>query len=77
MKLGYLGLDENHTQADGSRLDRLLLGFLRIYGECCTGEEPAQCQNWLRQASRFWTDIWRRGRIPACGCFHFKALKDW
>ena len=37
VQLGYLGLDENHTQADGSRLDRLLLGYLRLYRECCAG----------------------------------------
>jgi hypothetical protein len=48
MQLGYLGLDENHTQADGSRLDRLLLGYLRLYRECCAGSNPAQCQSWLR-----------------------------
>ena len=77
MKLGYLGLDENHTQADGSRLDRLLLGFLRIYGECCTGEEPAQCQNWLRQASRFLDGYLEKGENTSLRLFHFKALKDW
>lgn len=75
--LGYLGLDENHTQADGSRLDRLLLGFLRFYGECCAGEEPAQCQSWLRQASRVLDEYLEKRQSASLRLFYFKALKDW
>lgn len=77
MQLGYLGLDENHTQADGSRLDRLLLGYLRLYRECCAGSNPAQCQSWLRQSSRILDEYLEKRKSTSLRLFYFKALKDW
>ena len=77
MQLGYLGLDENHTQADGSRLDRLLLGYLRLYRECCAGSSPAQCQSWLRQSSRILDEYLEKRKNTSLRLFYFKALKDW
>ena len=77
IQFGYLGLDKDHTQVDGSRLDRLLLGYLKLYRECCAGSEPAQCQNWLRQASRFLDDYLEKQGNTSLRLFYFKALKDW
>ena len=77
VQLGYLGLDENHTQADGSRLDRLLLGYLRLYRECCAGSNPAQCQSWLRQSSRILDEYLEKRKSTSLRLFYFKALKDW
>lgn len=47
---GYLPLSMAHTQVDGSCLDRLLLGFLSLYEECCTGMDPEDCDRWFREA---------------------------
>ena len=77
VQLGYLGLDENHTQADGSRLDRLLLGYLRLYRECCAGYNPAQCQSWLRHSSRILDEYLEKRKSTSLRLFYFKALKDW
>ena len=77
VQLGYLVLDENHTQADGSRLDRLLLGYLRLYRECCAGSNPAQCQSWLRQSSRILDEYLEKRKSTSLRLFYFKALKDW
>ena len=77
VQLGYLGLDENHTQADGSRLDWLLLGYLRLYRECCAGSNPAQCQSWLRQSSRILDEYLEKRKSTSLRLFYFKALKDW
>lgn len=77
VQLGYLGLDENHTQADGSRLDWLLLGYLRLYRECCAGYNPAQCQSWLRQSSRILDEYLEKRKSTSLRLFYFKALKDW
>ncbi len=76
-QLGYLGLDEEHTQVDGSCLDRLLLGYLSLYRECCAGLEPAQCQNWLRQSSRFLDEYLEKRKNTSLRLFYFKALRDW
>ena len=77
VQLGYLGLDENHTQADGSRLDWLLLGYLRLYRECCAGYNPAQCQSWLRHSSRILDEYLEKRKSTSLRLFYFKALKDW
>lgn len=77
VQLGYLGLDENHTQADGSRLDWLLLGYLRLYRECCAGSNPAQCQSWLRHSSRILDEYLEKRKSTSLRLFYFKALKDW
>lgn len=34
-RLGYLPLDEEHSQVDGSRLDKLVLGLLELYEQSC------------------------------------------
>lgn len=76
-QLGYLGLDEDHTQVDGSRLDRMILGYLRLYQECCSGLEPAQCQSWLRQSSRFLDGYLEKQKNVSLRLFYFKALREW
>lgn len=76
-KLGYLGLDENHTQADAGRLDRLLLGYLRLYEDCCAGREPADCCAWLRESSQLLDRYLEKRQNVSLRIFYFKALKDY
>ena len=76
-RLGYLGLDKDHTQTDRSCLDRLLLGYLRLYEECCTGKEPEECRIWLRRSSCFLDGYLEERKNASLRLFYFKALKYW
>lgn len=74
--LGYLGLDERHTQVDGSRLDRLLLGFLDLYASCCTGRDPEACGRWIRKAYGRLDEYLAQGGHASLRFFYFKAMKE-
>lgn len=75
--LGYLSLDENYTQVDGSRLDRLLLGYLRLYEQFCAGSEPEDCCQWLRESSQILDGYLEKRQNTSLRLFYFKALKSW
>ena len=45
--LGYLPLTEGHTSPKGALVDDLVIGFLKLYEESCTGQEPIVCRNWI------------------------------
>lgn len=48
ISLGYLPLSEEHTLQTGERLDYLIIKFLDIYKETCTGKAPEECNSWLK-----------------------------
>lgn len=75
--LGYLSLDENHTQVDGSCLDRLLLGYLRLYEQFCAGSEPEDCCQWFRESSQILDGYLEKRQNTSLRLFYFKALKSW
>lgn len=73
---GYLPLSREHTQVDGSRLDELVLGMLRLYEKYCTGKEPLECIKWFHQ-SYAWLDHYLEAKGNTSLRFlYFKALKD-
>lgn len=76
-RLGYLSLDENHTQVDGSCLDRLLLGYLRLYEQFCAGRDPEDCCQWLRESSQILDGYLEERQNTSLRLFYFKALKNW
>ena len=72
---GYLPLQENHTQVDGSRLDRLLLGFLGLYEENCAGKDPESCSRWFREAYGILDRYLEEKGNTSLRFLYFKALK--
>ena len=75
-RFGYLGLDENHTQADGSRLDWLLLRFLELYEESCRGMSPERRGSWFREAYSILDSYLVSRQNTSLRIFYFKSLKD-
>lgn len=73
---GYLPLDEQHTQVDGSCLDRLLLGFLELYEKNCTGKGPEFCSRWFHGAYRILDRFLEEQDSASLRFLYFKALKD-
>lgn len=45
--LGYLPLTEGHTSQRGALVDDVVIGLLKLYEECCTGQDPLSCRHWL------------------------------
>lgn len=45
--LGYLPLTEGHTSPGGAAVDDLVIKLLALYEECCTGQEPLKCRQWM------------------------------
>lgn len=74
--LGYLPLLKEHTQVDGSHLDRLLLGILELYEECCTGKEPMECLKWFRQSYSFLDRYLEKNNSTELRFLYFKALRE-
>ncbi len=70
---GYLPLTEKHSTARGSHLDRLVLGFLKLYEESCRGMDPAECSVWLQEAYQC-LDVCL-GEKEDLRFLYFKALK--
>ncbi|MCD8366649.1 MAG: hypothetical protein LUC48_01280 [Clostridiales bacterium] len=52
-RFGYLPLTEEHTTVTGDRLDRLIIGFLALYEEQCSGGDLRECSQWLIEAYRY------------------------
>lgn len=73
--LGYLPLDENHTQTDGSRLDLLVMGFLKLYEETCTGKAPETCAEWFRRAYAILDAILKEHGADNLRFFYFKTIR--
>lgn len=72
---GYLPLDGSHTQVDGSRLDRLILGFLELYEENCAGKDPESCSRWFRDAYGILDRYLKEKGNAGLRFLYFKALK--
>ena len=75
-RFGYLGLDENHTQADGSRLDWLLLRVLELYEESSGGMSPERRGSWFREAYSILDSYLVSRQNTSLRIFYFKSLKD-
>ncbi len=72
-EFGYLPLTEKHTTARGSHLDRMILGFLKLYEESCHGMDPAECSAWLQEAYQYLDSY--LGEKEDLRFLYFKALK--
>lgn len=72
---GYLPLEEKHTMADGSRLDRLILEFLKLYEISCAGKDPEECIFWFRHAYGILDRYLEKNKNNSLRFFYFKALK--
>ena len=72
---GYLPLSPDHTQVDGSRLDWLLLGFLELYEECCTGKDPEDCDRWFREAYGILDQCLEKRGKQSLRFLYFKSLR--
>lgn len=72
---GYLPLLEEHTQVDGSRLDRLILGMLRIYETACAGKEPMECVRWFHQMYAVLDCALEEKGCTSLRFLYFKALR--
>ena len=72
---GYLPLQDTHTQVDGSRLDRLILGFLELYEENCSGKDPESCSRWFREAYGILDRYLEERGNTSLRFLYFKALK--
>lgn len=72
---GYLPLQDTHTQVDGSRLDRLILGFLELYEENCSGKDPESCSRWFREAYGILDRYLEKRGNTSLRFLYFKALK--
>ena len=72
---GYFPLKDTHTQVDGSRLDRLILGFLELYEENCSGKDPESCSRWFREAYGILDRYLEERGNTSLRFLYFKALK--
>ena len=72
---GYLPLEDTHTMTDGSRLDKLILDFLKLYETSCAGEEPEECILWFRRAYSILDRYLEKMKNKSLRFFYFKALK--
>lgn len=73
---GYLPLQENHTLTTGERLDYLLIQFLTLYEESCTGMDPESCINWLTEALIYIDFYMYAQKMPNLRPIYFKALSN-
>lgn len=73
---GYLPLDREHTQVDGSRLDQLLLGVFELYEKYCTGKEPLECVKWFHHMYSVLDHYLENIGNTSLRFLHFKALKE-
>lgn len=75
-ELGYLGLDENHTQlgAGGVYLDWMLIRFLELYEESCAGKAPEECKQWFQESCRILDEYFVERHEEGLRFMYFKAL---
>lgn len=76
-KLGYLPLTEGHSMVSGERLDDLVIGFLKLYEENCTGKGAQECEKWICSNLRLLDRILIREGKQDLRFMYFKLLKDY
>lgn len=74
---GYLPLQEDHTLTTGERLDYMLIYFLELYEESCTGMDPEDCEKWLTKALVYIDSYMYAKKIANLRPIYFKALSNY
>ena len=72
---GYLPLQEEHTTVKGERLDLMVIRFLALYENTCTGLAPEECSEWLHEAYRHLDRTLKNEGHHELRFLYFKALE--
>ncbi|MCD7818149.1 MAG: NB-ARC domain-containing protein, partial [Lachnospiraceae bacterium] len=73
-ELGYLPLNQEHTTVTGDHLDSLIIDFLSLYEERCSGSGYKTCSRWLIDAYRYLDRYLNEQGEKTLRFLYFKAL---
>jgi hypothetical protein len=72
--IGYLPLQEAHTQVGGEYLDWLLIRLLELYEKRCQGKNPETCTAWFQSTCRILDGYFKNTGKENLRFMYFKSL---